>query len=41
VADLLGLDFAIAVIGVITFLSGVVTAIFMYETIAVKHPEEQ
>jgi len=40
VADLLGLDFAIAVIGVITFLSGVVTAIFMYETIAAK-PHEQ
>jgi predicted MFS family arabinose efflux permease len=36
VADLLGLDFAIAVIGVITFLSGVVTSIFMYETIAVN-----
>jgi MFS family permease len=41
VADLLGLDFAIAVIGVITFLSGVVTAIFMYETIPAKHAEEQ
>ena len=39
VADLLGLDFAIAVIGVITFLSGVVTAIFMYETIAPKPHE--
>lgn len=38
-ADLLGLDFAIAVIGVITFLSGVVTAIFMYETIAPKPHE--
>lgn len=33
VADLLGLEFAIAVIGVITFLSGIVTAIFMYETL--------
>ena len=39
VADLLGLDFAIAVIGVITFLSGVVTAIFMYETIETKSYE--
>jgi MFS family permease len=36
VADLLGLEFAIAVIGVITFLSGAVTAIFMYETIGAK-----
>jgi MFS family permease len=36
VADLLGLEFAIAVIGVITFLSGVVTAIFMYETTSMK-----
>jgi hypothetical protein len=36
VADLLGLEFAIALIGAITFLSGVVTAIFMYETISVK-----
>ncbi|HXV83799.1 MAG TPA: MFS transporter [Candidatus Binatia bacterium] len=33
IADLLGLEFAIAVIGGITFLSGVVTAIFMYETL--------
>jgi hypothetical protein len=32
VADLLSLEFAIAVIGIITFLSGVITAIFMYET---------
>jgi MFS family permease len=40
VADLLGLKFAIAVIGAITFLSGIVTAIFMYETIARK-PHEQ
>jgi MFS family permease len=39
VADLLGLDFAIAVIGVITFLSGVVTSIFMYETIETKSYE--
>jgi MFS family permease len=39
-ADLLGLEFAIAVIGIITFLSGVVTAIFMYETIGTK-PHEQ
>jgi MFS family permease len=39
VADLLGLAFAIAVIGVITFLSGVVTAIFMYETIGTKPRE--
>ena len=36
VADLLGLEFAIAVIGVITFLSGVVASIFMYETIETK-----
>ncbi len=39
VADLLGLEFAIAVIGAITFLSGVVTAIFMYETIGTKPRE--
>lgn len=36
VADLLSLEFAIAVIGAITFLSGVVTTIFMYETIPPK-----
>jgi hypothetical protein len=40
VADLLGLEFAIAVIAAITFLSGIVAAIFMYETIARK-PHEQ
>jgi MFS family permease len=39
IADLLGLEFAIAVIGIITFLSGVVTAIFMYETIGTKPRE--
>jgi MFS family permease len=39
VADSLGLEFAIAVIGAITLLSGVVTAIFMYETIGTRPRE--
>jgi MFS family permease len=32
-ADLFGLKLAVVAVGVITFLSGVVTAIFMYETL--------
>jgi len=38
-ADLFGLTLAVAAIGVITLLSGVVTAIFMYETIPTKADE--
>jgi MFS family permease len=36
-ADTLGIPFAVAVIAVLTFLSGMVVAVVMYETLSKRH----